>query len=204
MPGLKPNHHKSVRLKRYALSAICALCLQGVLLPAAHADGVAVFASVSDSAGVAQERAQLESILAVGIATSQVDINGTTWTRLQSEVMSESAARQLVATAQSNGYSAWYIGSGAAAARLSGTSAAPGSATIAVTNSGSRPTGALTADPYSRGEVNYAENSAGTEFSFIDPGSSDQGSSYSSDAATVTPASEDISHLPLAETFPIE
>jgi len=136
-----------------------------------------VFASVSDPASVAQTRDGLQSALGVDIQTSQVVIRGTNWTRLHSNVMAESTARALVANAEGKGYSAWYNGSGG--------SLVSSSSAVAVEQS--KPVGALTEQPYSRGESGYESPTR-----------------WSTNEAVVTPASDDLSHLPMAETFPLD
>jgi len=169
-------------LQRLAITGFV-ICGQALVCSAAAADGVAVFLSLSEQANVAKTREQVQTALGLEVQSSQVDINGSSWVRLHSQVMSESAARALVATARERGYAAWYNGSGSSLATSSSTVAASLTET----------SGPLTGQPYSRGAGAY-NGSSSTD-------SAEQ--RWSSEAAIVTPASGDISHLPMAETFPI-
>jgi len=156
--------------------ALSVLCIQTLFWPAVYADGVAVFVSLTDEASVAKTREQVQSVLSVVVQTSEVNINGSRWIRLHSELLSEDAARALVATAEERGYSAWYNGSG--------SSLVTSRAAVAAALPKNR--GPLTDQPNAPGATSYEAPRGAV-----------------SDAAIVTPASGDISHLPMAETFPI-
>lgn len=91
----------------------------------ANADGVAVFASLTDDQLAEAMRGTLRDTVGAEVEASIIIINGTRWTRLHSRTMPEQAARALVAKAQSGGYSAWYNGSGDSLASSSSATAIP-------------------------------------------------------------------------------
>lgn len=141
----------------------------------ATADGVAVFASISDPQSIGSARAQINDVVGTAVETSNINIKGVTWTRLHSPTLPESEARRLVANARQHGYSAWFNGSG--------DSLASSSSATAVSYTGRTDT-----------PVEFAKfETTGSTFS-------DRGA----DIGVVRPANGDISHLPLAETFPLE
>ena len=165
------------------LSAVAVLALSA-LLPsaAAYAEGSAVFASVTNAVEERRLKAKIESDLETQVSTSSVWVNATNWTRLHSAVMSEKDARALVARAQDNGYDAWYNSSGNRWAKTADEAPRVGS-----TGSGD-----TTYNPSDSNDSSY---------------DSSNDSSYDYESETnwsgVKPATGDISHLPMAETFPI-
>jgi|GEM_PF-3387957 len=164
-------------LPRGAFALALAVTL-GVCLFAgpASADGVAVFESLTDNSRLESHRTRLKDLLNTDIESSSIVIAGTQWTRLHSRSMPENSARELVARAQQAGYTAWYNGSGDSLASSS-----------------------------SRTAVRYVDE-VGARGAPLDSGTSIHTSSGTSSRADTSSYStqEDLSHLPMAETFPID
>ncbi len=150
----------------------------------ALADGVAVFASLTDADSAQQTKTRLVADLDVPVETSQLEINGTQWIRLHSATMPTSAARDLVSRAQRSGYSAWFNGSGGSLVTSSSAAAARVAAQPAAT-------GALV------DQANWSPRRVPAAVRYGSPQSRENW-------GVVTPASGDISHLPMAETFPLD
>lgn len=158
----------------------------GVLCVPVFADGVAVFASLTDPDATNKMRMRLAAELNVSIEDSEVVIHGTRWTRLHSGVMTEGAARDLIARAVSEGYSAWFNGTGDSL----------------VTSSSAAATAVATRLTIMEPLVDRVSRSGEPIVQSGDPLEPRWRSKNDNDGV-VTPATEDISHLPMAETFPM-
>jgi len=158
----------------------------------ANAEGSAVFASVTTQSQEAKLKAKIADDFGLDVRTSSVWVEEVNWTRLQSSVMPEEDARALVARAITKGYNAWYNSAGNQWAASRDKSLRASSASSASTA--------------------YRQNDAALSSATVrDTSNANSGwqndpePNISSDnLGIVKPASGDISHLPLAETFPIE
>ena len=153
------------RVKTFPKTGAFVLALALVAPLAAHADGTAVFASVTNTDDQRRLTRELQNSLDTPIETSTAWVQQIEWTRLHSPVMAESDARSLVARARAKGYTAWYNSSGNRWA----------------TSADQAPSD----DSLSRFQQNDDWRQA-------------------SDLSEVERTTEDLSHLPMAETFPID
>lgn len=151
---------------------------------AAAAEGSAVFASVTTTNQEFEMSAQVGVDFGVDVRATTVWVNEEKWIRLQSSIMPEGDARALVSRALSKGYDAWYDSSGNQWADTREKSG--GSARATTYRSNDR-----------RYSTSNTSASATEESEPIE-------SSRANDWGIVKPATGDVSHLPLAETFPIE
>ena len=170
-------------------SLFCWLFLGLALSNTAYAEGSAVFASVTTQTQEAKLKAKIADDFGLDVRTSSVWVEEVNWTRLQSSVMPEEDARALVARAITKGYNAWYNSAGNQWAASRDKSLRASSASTAY-----RQNDAALSSATVRDTIN---SNSGWQ--------NDPEPNMSSDnLGIVKPASGDISHLPLAETFPIE
>ncbi len=186
---------KLTLLIQLTLSRFCPILLAALIgmapLGAVAAEGSAVFASVTTTNREFELKAQIGVDFGVDVRATTVWVNQVKWIRLQSSIMPEGDARALVSRALGKGYDAWYDSSGNRWADTREKSGGSAQATTYRSNDRGYATSENTAAANAK-EESYPAQSEPIQ------------SSRANDWGIVKPATGDVSHLPLAETFPIE
>lgn len=106
-----------------ASAALTALVIvTGASTANASDEGVANYASYLDKNYAMDTAAAIEQRLSSKVLIQQVEVNGKSWLRLQSQVMSAVEAKSLVVRATAAGFAAWYQSApGQSAPATSGT-----------------------------------------------------------------------------------
>ena len=185
-------------MPKFTLSRLCPLICSTALAvlitmaasTAAAAEGSAVFASVTTTDQEFATKAQIGVDFGVDVRATRVWVEEAQWIRLQSSIMPEADARALVSSARDKGYDAWYDSSGNQWADTREKSGGRLARTTTYTSSKTT---------YAASDLTTTATAEGTSAQSDLVQSSD-----ASNWGVVTPATGDVSHLPLAETFPIE
>jgi len=179
-------------ISKHSAAALILLTLSS----SAWAEGSTVFASVTNSDQEFELKAQIGVDFGVDVRAVKVWVNQVEYIRLQSSIMPEGDARALVSRAISKGYDAWYDSSGNKWADTREKSGGGASSRSTYRVASAVQTSSTDIRPLEIAPLNATVTTAPAEYA--------PAQSSVVDREVVQPTSEDLSHLPVAETFPIE